>query len=104
MNQGGQNVDAKTYIRIQPDAAERALKFANLDWPSLKRGPHPDSGEDCLYLEADIREYSAFLVALTVQYRNEAEAIVGFADRVQLQHTESGDTRFWIPGIGVQSV
>mgnify|MGYP001610562467 FL=1 len=76
------------------------MMFANLESESMKRGSHPDSGADCLYLEADIREYSAFLVALAVQYRH-ADDLLVLADRAQLQHTEAGDTRFWLPQVKV---
>jgi len=90
-------------ISLSRDAVGRALTYANLTWQGIKRGPHPDNGTDCVYLEADVREYSAFLVALAVQYRH-ADDLLVLADRVQLQHTETGDTRFWIPGMSVNGV
>lgn len=93
-------MDPETILRLDSSTVDRALMFANLESDSLKRGPDPDSGADCLYLEADIREYSAFLVALSVQYRH-ADDLLVLADRVQLQHTEAGDTRFWLPRVKV---
>jgi hypothetical protein len=87
--------------RIHPDAVKAALKFAKLDWMKVKRGGHPDSGEDCLYLEADVQQYSAFLAALAVQSRT-ADAIGFLVDQVQLQETDTGDTRFWFPGVVVR--
>jgi hypothetical protein len=98
-----ENVDAGTTFRLNPDAVGQALTLANLDWTDLKRGSHPDDGADCLYLEADVREYSAFLVTLAVQYRH-VDGLLPLADRVQLQHAESGDTRFWFPGLQVRGV
>jgi hypothetical protein len=94
-------VGTETHVSIQRDAIDRSLNFANLKRSDLKRGSHPDDGGDCLYLEADIREYSAFLVALTIQHRNNAAQVTQVADQVRLQHTDSGDTRFWLPGITV---
>lgn len=96
-------MDAKKSVRFNPESFGQALTFANLGWSKMKRGSHPDNGTDCLYLEADVREYSAFLVALTIQYRH-ADDLVILADGVQLQHTESGDTRFWLPGVQVRGV
>ena len=75
------NVDAGTTFRLNPYVVGQALTLANLDWTDLKRGSHPDDGEDCLYLEADVREYSAFLVTLAVQYRH-VDGLLPLADRV----------------------
>lgn len=86
--------------RFGRDTVGRALALAELTWSNLNTGHHPDDGLDCLYLEADIREYSAFLVALAVQYRHVDNLLV-LADQVRLQHTETGDTRFWLPGVRV---
>jgi len=96
-------VDSDTRISLSRDAVGRALTFANLTWQAVQRGPHPDNGTGCIYLEADVREYSAFLVALAVQYRH-ADHLLVLADRVQLQHTEAGDTRFWVPGLSVHGI
>lgn len=86
---------------IPVGAVEGALQFAGLHADALKKGYHPDTGRDCLYLEADIQQYSAFLVALAVQYRT-ADRLVFLADQVQLQYQDgSGDTRFWLPGVEV---
>src|ERR1044072_8416910 len=90
-------------ISLSRDAVGRALTYANLTWQGIKRGPHPDNGTDCVYLEADVREYSAFLVALAVQYRH-ADDLLVLADRGHPQHTERGDPRFWIPGMSVHGV
>lgn len=82
-------------------AIEGAMQFAGLEPEALKRGSHPDNGYDCLYLEADIQQYSAFLVALAVQYRT-ADRLTFLADQVQLQYQDrTGDTRFWLPGVEV---
>lgn len=96
-------MDSDIRVSLSRDAVGRALTYANLTWQGIKRGPHPDNGADCVYLEADVREYSAFLVALAVQYRHADELLV-LADRVQLQHAETGDTRFWVPGLSVHGV
>jgi len=85
---------------IPTGAIEGALAFAGLGEHTLKRGPHPDSGQDCLYLEADIQQYSAFLAALAVQYRT-ADRLAFLADQVQLQVNGKGDSRFWLPGVEV---
>lgn len=87
-------------VRFGSDTVKRALTFANLTPSDLKRDAHPDDGTSCLYLEADIQQYSAFLAALAVQYRS-ADDLLVLADRVRLQHTPSGDTRFWLPGVQV---
>jgi hypothetical protein len=81
-------------------AMEAALSFAELSWDDLKRGPHPDDGHDCLYVEADIQQYSQFLTALAVQYRT-ADRLLFMTDQVRLQHDDQGDTRFWLPGVEV---
>jgi hypothetical protein len=96
-------MDAETTIRLQPDAVDRALTLANVAWTDLKRGSHPDTGAECLYLDIGVREYSAFLVALAVQYRH-VDDLIGVADRVRLQHTKEGDTRFWLPGVVIRGV
>lgn len=90
-------------IHLGSDTVKRALTFANLTLSNLKKDAHPDDGTECLYLEADIRQYSAFLVALAVQYRR-ADGLLPLADRVRLQHTQSGDTRFWMPGVHVRGI
>lgn len=96
-------MDAETTVRLQPDAVDRALTLANVNWTDLKRGSHPDTGADCLYLEIGVREYSAFLVALAVQYQH-VDDLLGLADRVRLQHTEAGDTRFWLPDVVIRGI
>lgn len=78
-----------------------ALGFAGLDGTALKSGPHPDSGEECLRLVADVRQYSAFLVALAVQ-RRAADELSFLADQVQIEHDSNGDTRFWLPGLTIR--
>lgn len=93
-------MDAGTVLRLESSAIDRALTFANLEPQCMGLGSHPDTGKDCLRLEADVREYSAFLVAMAVQYRH-ADDLLVLADRVQLQHTETGDTRFWFPGVRI---
>jgi len=78
-----------------------ALGFAGLTWSKLHTGTHPDDGTACMWLEADIKEYSAFLAALAVQYRT-AEELSFLVDRVQVEHDSSGDTRFWLPGLEIR--
>lgn len=77
-----------------------ALEFAKLEREALKRAPHPDSGTLQICLEADIREYSAFIAGLAVRRRS-ADAMVDVVDNVQMEHLASGDTRFWFSGIEV---
>lgn len=91
---------AKVFPRT---AIMRALEYAGLRQSDMKAGPHPDTGQDCLYLEATIQQYSAFLAALAVQYRT-AEDMTGITDTVQIQTDSSGDSRFWIPGVRVQDL
>lgn len=81
-------------------AIQGAMGFAGLEESALKTGAHPDNGRDCLYLEADIQQYSAFLTALAVQYRT-ADRLAFLVDQVQLQYDGKGDTRFWLPGVEV---
>jgi hypothetical protein len=88
---------------VEPDAIERSLEFAGLPWESLRRGSHPDSGDDCLFLEGTIQQYSAFLVALAVQHRG-AGRMSFLVDQVQLQTDNEGDTRFWMPGLTVRGI
>lgn len=77
-----------------------ALEFARLDRKALSRAPHPDSGDLQVCLAADIREYSAFIAALALRRRS-ADAMTKVVDGVQMEHTASGDTRFWFSGIEV---
>lgn len=77
-----------------------ALEFAMLDRTALKRAPHPDSGTSQICLEADIRQYSAFIAALAVRRRS-ADAMTETVDGVQMEHLASGDTRFWFSGIEI---
>lgn len=86
---------------VHADTMKRALEFAGLRWGKLHLGTHPDDGGPCMWLEADIRQYSALLVGLAVQQRT-AAALSFLADRVQLQHDSNGDTRFWLPGLEIQ--
>jgi len=86
---------------IAADSFRLALSFAGLTWSKLHTGSHPDSGAGCLWLEADIREYSAFLTALAVQFRS-ADELAFLTDRVQIEHDSNGDTRFWMPGLEIQ--
>lgn len=81
-------------------AIQGAMGFAGLEASALKTGAHPDNGQDCLHLEADIQQYSAFLTALAVQYRT-ADRLTFLVDQVQLQYDGKGDTRFWLPGVEV---
>lgn len=81
-------------------AIQGAMGFAGLDASALKTGAHPDTGRDCLYLEADIQQYSAFLTALAVQYRT-ADRLTFLVDQVQLQYDHRENTRFWLPGVEV---
>lgn len=85
---------------IPSEVIDGAMAFARLDATTLKRGPHPDNGFDCFRLEADIQQYSAFLAALTVQYRS-ADEVAFLVDQVQIQHDVNGDTLFWLPGVDV---
>lgn len=84
-------------------AMVKALEYAGLKQTAMKSGPHPDHGGDCLYLEATIQQYSAFLTALAVQHRT-ADAMSGVTEQVQLQTGSSGDTRFWLPGVSVVDI
>lgn len=86
---------------ISADSIRLALDFSGLTWNKLHTGAHPDTGAECLWLEADIQEYSAFLVALAVQYRA-ADELSFLTDQVRIEHDRSGDTRFWLPGLKIQ--
>jgi hypothetical protein len=76
------------------------MEFAMLDRKKLRRAPHPDNGTLQICLDADIREYSAFIAALAVRRRS-ADAMTDVVDNVQMEHLASGDTRFWFSGIEV---
>lgn len=85
------------------EAVTRALEYAGLDRSALRYAPHPDSGGDCLRLEADIQQYSAFLACLAVQHRT-ADDTATLTSHVQLHYQDgTGDTLFWFPGVRVKA-
>ncbi|MFE0472720.1 hypothetical protein ACFW2V_13995 [Streptomyces sp. NPDC058947] len=88
---------------LSAGAVDAALTFAGLKRRDLKRGPHPDDGHDCLYLEAPVQQYSQFLVALAAQYHT-ADRLLFLTDRVRLQYDSEGDTQFWLPGVEVPGI
>lgn len=75
-----------------------ALKFAGLKPEALRSGHHPDTGDECLCLEADIRQYSAFLAFLAAQICT-IDRLGLITDRVRLHISSNGDTLFWLPDI-----
>lgn len=105
---GAENmVEIQSDLRSGVTAAERygftgevvtaALRYAGLDESHLRIGPNPDSGEECLFLAADIRQYSAFLCHL-VAYYGAADVGTAFIGQVRIEHDDAEDTRFWFPG------
>lgn len=85
-------------------AVEQALGFARLDVSALRRGPHPDTGEEHVALSATVNEYSIFLLGLAVQFRTlhgawAGHALASLAEGVQLEMSSDGETRFWFSGI-----
>jgi hypothetical protein len=82
-----------------------ALERASLPREALTQGHHPDTGRVCMVLDATIRQYSLFLVALTEEYGRRAVDIHfdldGLCDTVQMESRSDGDVRFWLPGLKV---
>jgi hypothetical protein len=88
---------------LAEEAVTRALEYAGLDRSALMSAPHPDNGHMCLRLKADIQQYSAFVARLAVQHRA-ADDIAVLTDHVRLQYEDrSGDTLFWLPGVGIRT-
>lgn len=87
--------------RLAEDTVARALEFAKLNRQALKTGWSVDDGTECLYLEADIQQYSAFLVALAVQFRT-ADELDFLTGQVQSQYRADGDSKFWLPGLTIE--
>lgn len=85
---------------IPAGAVVAAMTFAGLPPETLQSGADPDTGFQCLYLEADIQQYSAFLAALAVQYQT-ATRLTFLFDQVKVQSDRRGNTRFWLPGVEV---
>lgn len=94
--------DDTVVIGLGRDALDLALEFAGLGRMDLTYGSHPDSGKRCLFLRADVRQYSAFLVALAVQQRS-AGSLAHLVDLVQIEHDSNGDTRFWLPSLSIRN-
>lgn len=80
--------------------ANSALEYAGLGPESLAYGSDPDTGQDCLYLDADIQQYSAFLVGLAVQCRF-ADELAPLIGSVRLQFDGPAGNRYWLPGMRV---
>lgn len=79
-------------------AVKAALEYAGLPQDALTVGSHPDSGQECLCLAADIRQYSAFLACLTLHH-GEIRALTPLIGGVQSTHDEQGDMRLWFSGL-----
>lgn len=93
-------VDGSIQKAASKDEVARALKFAGLQQDSLSRGSHPDTGRQSWVLDGTIQQYSAFLVALAIQFRF-ASALEPIIDSVQVENRPDGDTLFWINGLTV---
>lgn len=87
---------------ILEEGITRALEFAGLQRDTLSLGSHPDTGEQSWVLNGTIQQYSAFLIALAVQYRS-ASALEPIVDSVQIENRPDGDTLFWIRDLAVQA-
>lgn len=81
-------------------SVEDALGFAGLPLEALSTGAHPDTGDAAWVLDATIQQYSAFLVALAVQYRTAGD-MANIVDSVQIENKTNGDTLFWITDLSV---
>lgn len=77
-----------------------ALRYARLGPESLAYGSSPDTGQACLYLDADIQQYSALLVALAVQCRS-ADDLDFLTGSVRLQYDGPTGNRYWLPGVRI---
>lgn len=104
MNSEGEKVAENPIPRV---AVEQALGFARLDASALRRGAHPDTGDERLMLSATVNEYSIFLLGLAVQFRTihgawAGHALASLAEGVQLEMTSGGETRFWFSGVQLE--
>jgi hypothetical protein len=66
----------------------------------MATGPHPDTGQNCLYVDATIQQWSGFIAAMAARHRT-AREISALTEQVQLHTGSGGHTRFWLPGIEV---